>query len=164
MTTTTPTVEITNLNQIVEFAKTAADVATDNMDTYLKMKNLRTAALFLLTEKLERLEMTEDQEALLEAFRFVYKEDEMTDEDIDQAEKNLFGPLAAFQETTGNKLIFNLLFWTHFILEVQEQAWKVIKAAKDDETEGAHKEFALFRIESNFVVAQLDVFQDRLLA
>jgi hypothetical protein len=160
---TTQTIEITNLNQIVEIAKEAADVATDVMTNFDAMKTLRTTALFLLVEKLERLEMTEDQAALNETFQFVY-DPECDENDIEMAEKLTFAGLATFQETTGNSLLLNLLFWTHFITEVQEQAATVLRDAKAAGIEGAHGAFAAFRVEANAIVAQLNAFQDRILA
>lgn len=159
---TTQTLEITNLNQVVEQARLAADAATDVMATFDQMKTLRTTALFLLTEKLERLEMTEDQAALNETFQFVY-DPECDADDIETAEKLTFAGLATFQEATGNNLLFNLLFWAHFITEVQEQAATIIRDAKAAGIEGAHKAFAIYRVEANQVVAQLNTFVDRIL-
>ena len=159
---TTQTIEITNLNQIVEFATNAADVATDVMTNFDQMKTLRTTALFLLVEKLERLEMTEDQEALNDTFQFVY-DPECDADDIEKAEALTFAALANFQQTTGNNLRFNLLFWAHFITEVQEQAATLIRDAKEAGIEGAHGASAAFRVEANQVVAQLNTLVDRLL-
>ena len=158
------TTTLTNVTQIVEQAETAADVITDVFNTYGQMNDVRTTAIFMLYEALAEIDGLEaDAEMVRQEFTKLYNADEEI-ENLGEITDCIEGAQEYFTNEFGNGTLINILFLMHLALEVQYTMHPIVQNAKEAGVDGAHKEFALFRITANHLVHQFNVLQNRLLA